>query len=144
MVDIDLMSAVPTDAERAAVDGFLGSPDSGWDGGHRRPETDGHFASSPGFRANRHLLLPAFHAVQDELGWVSPGALNYVCERLDVPPAEAYGVATFYALVATEERPLRAAHVCDDVPCRLGGATDLIRKLDAAGIDWEASDDVPL
>ena len=31
--------------------------------------------------------------------------MNYVCERLTVPPAEAYGVATFYAMFSTEERP---------------------------------------
>ncbi len=32
------------------------------------------------------------------MGWISEGGLNYVCERLTVPPAEAYGVATFYAM----------------------------------------------
>ena len=32
---------------------------------------------------------------------------NYICQRLDVPPAEAYGVATFYALFSLEPRPPR-------------------------------------
>ena len=36
-------------------------------------------------------------------------ALGYVCERLTIPPAEAYGVATFYALFALEPRPPRVA-----------------------------------
>ena len=45
----------------------------------------------------RHLLLPALHAAQARVGWISEGALNHICERLSVPPAEAYGVASFYA-----------------------------------------------
>ena len=48
-------------------------------------------------RERRHLLLPVLHAVQERVGWISGGAVNYVAERLAVPPAEIYGVATFYA-----------------------------------------------
>ena len=43
-------------------------------------------------RDRRDLLLPALHAVQDRVGWISRGALNYICRRLIVPPAEAWGV----------------------------------------------------
>ena len=42
--------------------------------------------------------------------------------RLDVPPADAYGVASFYALIALEERPADVLHVCTDLACRLAGA----------------------
>ena len=31
-------------------------------------------------------------------GLDQPAALSYICERLTIPPAEAYGVASFYAL----------------------------------------------
>ncbi|HET9851572.1 MAG TPA: NADH-ubiquinone oxidoreductase-F iron-sulfur binding region domain-containing protein, partial [Candidatus Limnocylindrales bacterium] len=51
--------------------------------------------------------------------------------------AEAYGVATFYALFATKARPPTVAHVCDDIACRLAGAedvcADLTRALGPAG-----------
>src|SRR5262249_22981507 len=73
-------------------------------------------------RTQRHLLLPALRAAQRRVGWVTPGALGYASRRLDVPPAEAYGVATFYALLALEERPPEVLHVCDDLTCRLPGA----------------------
>jgi NADH-quinone oxidoreductase subunit F len=53
---------------------------------------------------------------------VTPGALGYTSRRLDVPPADAYGVATFYALLALEERPAEVLHVCTDLSCRLAGA----------------------
>jgi NADH-quinone oxidoreductase subunit F len=71
------------------------------------------------------------------MGWISQPALSYVCRRLTVPPAEAYGVATFYALFATRPRPPIVAHVCDDIACRLVGAEEtcaaLERSLGPAG-----------
>jgi NADH-quinone oxidoreductase subunit F len=70
------------------------------------------------------------HAVQDRVGWISQPALNYVCKRLTIPPAEAYGVATFYALYATKPRPPVVAHVCDDIACRLAGAEELCGDLE--------------
>jgi len=73
-------------------------------------------------RSRRDLLIPSLHAVQSRIGWISQPALNYVCKRLTIPPAEAYGVATFYALLALEERPPEVLHVCTDLSCRLAGA----------------------
>ena len=83
-------------------------------------------------RSRRHLLLPAFHAVQSRVGWISEGALNYISERLTVPPADAYGVATFYALLSTVPRPRRVVHVCDDIACRCKGAEQLCAELERA------------
>ncbi len=83
------------------------------------------------------MLLPALHALQDRVGQITQPGLNYVCRRLSVPPAEAYGVATFYALFATRSRPPAVAHICDDIACRLAGAeetcADLERTLGPAG-----------
>ncbi|HET8784293.1 MAG TPA: NAD(P)H-dependent oxidoreductase subunit E, partial [Candidatus Limnocylindrales bacterium] len=116
--------------ERAAVDAVLGPPESGWVGGPRRPGIDGHAArGGHAIRSRRSELLPALHAVQDRVGWISQPALNYICRRLAVPPAEAYGVATFYALFATKPRPPIMAHVCDDIACRLVGAEETCAAL---------------
>ncbi|HKZ30056.1 MAG TPA: NAD(P)H-dependent oxidoreductase subunit E, partial [Acidimicrobiia bacterium] len=137
-MDLRPMTAEPTAVERDAVDGLLGGPDSGWVGGMRRPP-DGRLAvGGRSIRRQRHLLLPALHAVQSSAGWISEGALNYICRRLTVPPAEAYGVATFYAMFSTKPRPPRVAHVCDDVSCAVAGAgrlkEALEKKLGPAGL----------
>ena len=129
-MDLELMSAAPTAEEKAAVDGLLGPPSGRWDGGERE-ERDGQLARI-GFhhaRRRRHLLTPALHAVQKQIGWVSKGAVNYLCQRLSVAPAEAYGVASFYAWLAIEKRPPRVAHVCDDIVCRMAGAESLCAEL---------------
>ena len=137
-MDLHVIGPLASPAERAAVDSVLGPATSRWVGGARDVALDGH-ASQGGHaaRARRDLLLPVLHAVQGRIGWISQPALNYVAKRLAVPPAEAYGVATFYALYATKPRPPVVAHVCDDIACRLAGAeeicADLTRALGEAG-----------
>jgi NADH-quinone oxidoreductase subunit F len=86
------MTAEATAAERAAVDALLGPPESGWEGGVRTA-ADLRVSRAP--VDTRTRLLPVLHALHGAVGWISEGGLNYVCERLTVPPAEAYGVATF-------------------------------------------------
>jgi NADH-quinone oxidoreductase subunit F len=131
-MDIRSLLDQPSAAERAAVDALLGQPDSVWEGGSFST-TDGHVAyGGHGARGRRHLLLPTLHAVQDAVGSVSRGALGYISDRLTVPPAEAYGVATFYALFNTEPRAGTLIHVCDDIVCLQYGAEDLKRSLEAA------------
>ena len=137
-MDLHVIGPLASPAERAAVDGVLGPPDSGWRGGGRDPLTEGHVArGGHEARSRRDLLLPTLHALQDRVGQITQPGLNYVCRRLSVPPAEAYGVATFYALFTTKPRPPAVAHVCDDIACRLAGAEelcgDLERTLGAAG-----------
>jgi NADH-quinone oxidoreductase subunit F len=130
-MDLKLMDAEPTAEEREAVDALLGPPASGWDGGARVVERDGRIAvGGHEAREQRHLLLPALHAVQSRMGWISEGALNYVCTRLTVPPADAWGVVTFFALFATTPRPRRVLHVCEDVACRHKGACELMASLE--------------
>ena len=129
-MDLHVIGPLASPAERAAVDTVLGPPESGWVGGARRPGADGHAArGGHALRSRRSELLPALHAVQDRVGWISQPALNYISRRLAVPPAEAYGVATFYALFATKPRAPTMAHVCDDIACRLAGAESICDDL---------------
>jgi NADH-quinone oxidoreductase subunit F len=108
-MDLRLLTAEPTAEEREAIDAVVGSSASN---GYRVTRAD---------RTQRHLLLPALRAAQRRVGWVSEGALGYASRRLDVPPADAYGVASFYALLALEPREPEALHVCTDIACQLAG-----------------------
>ena len=130
-MDLRLGVAAPaTDEERAAIASVLGPPETGWDGGERTA-ADGHAAyGGHAARARRHLLLPVLHAVQERIGWISPGALDHLCARLTIPPAEAYGVATFYALFRTTPSPAAVVHVCDDLVCRVNGAEQVCAEME--------------
>ncbi|TMC66373.1 MAG: NADH-quinone oxidoreductase subunit E [Chloroflexi bacterium] len=137
-MDLHVIGPLASPAERGAVDAVLGPAQSGWAGGARNPAVDGHAArGGHAARSQRDLLIPVLHAIQSRVGWISQPALNYACRRLSVPPAEAYGVATFYALFATKPRPPIVAHVCDDIACHLAGAeetaADLTRTIGPEG-----------
>jgi len=130
-MDLKLRHDPPTDDERAAVDALLGPPRSAWEGGARGDPRDARVAyGGRASRERRHLLLPALEALQARVGWISETGLEYVCTRLDVPPADAWGVATFYALFSTTPRAPRVLHVCDDIVCRCRGAVELIEQLE--------------
>ncbi|UXI81752.1 NAD(P)H-dependent oxidoreductase subunit E, partial [Streptomyces vinaceusdrappus] len=124
-MDLRFGDSKPTDEEREAVDALLGPPESSWEGADRT-DTDLRWArGGREARDRRDLLLPALHAVNDRVGWISEGALDYVCRRLTVPPAEAYGVATFYAMFSVRPRPATVLHVCTDLACTAAGAAEL-------------------
>jgi len=152
-VDLRLGAAAEvTSEERAAVASVLGPAEGGWDGGQRRA-ADGHAAyGGHAARAQRHLLLPVLHAVQERIGWISPGALDHVCARLTVAPADVYGVASFYALFRTSRSPATVVHVCDDLACQVNGAERLCGQMErrfgtegtearfnGAGVIWQRS-----
>jgi NADH-quinone oxidoreductase subunit F len=130
-VDLHLIpGAAPSLEERAAIDATVGPPTSGWEGGERRPEVEGHISyGGHAARSRRDLLLPALWAVQSRVGWISAGAFNYMCQRLSVAPADAYGVATFYAMLSVQPQPKTIVHVCDDIACRLAGGPRLLEEL---------------
>ncbi|NUV60384.1 NADH-ubiquinone oxidoreductase-F iron-sulfur binding region domain-containing protein [Streptomyces sp. CAI-85] len=124
-MDLRFGDSKPTDEERAAVDALLGPAESAWEGADR---TDADLRWARGGRAardRRDLLLPGLHAINDRIGWISEGALGHLCRRLTVPPAEAYGVATFYAMFSVRPRPATVLHVCTDLACTAAGAGDL-------------------
>ena len=162
-MDLRLTAKAPaTGEERAAVDEVLGPPPSQWEGGARRAE-DAHQAfGGHAARGRRHHLITVLHAIQEQVGWISPGALDYVSERLTVPPAEAYGVASFYAMFRTAPpttgpSPGAVVHICDDVACKVAGAEALCAEmtqrfgpegtvlestgaaLDGTGVTWQRS-----
>ncbi|MGI5412534.1 NAD(P)H-dependent oxidoreductase subunit E [Streptomyces chartreusis] len=133
-MDLHFGDSKPTDDERAAVDALLGPPESSWEGAARDEMRAADLRWAKGGRAardRRDLLLPGLHAINDRIGWISEGALDYLCRRLTVPPSEAYGVATFYAMFSVKPRPATVLHVCTDLACAAAGANDLCAGIEA-------------
>ncbi len=129
--------------ERAAVDSVLGPPAPVRAADAR--EQDAATSGTPGTRGRRDLLLPALHGVEARFGWLPPGALNHISRRLTIPPAEVYGVATFYHLFSLTPRSPRLIHVCDDIACRIRGAGRLCSDLETTlGPEGTADSEKPV
>jgi NADH-quinone oxidoreductase subunit F len=131
VADLKLSVDTSTAAERAAVDAVIPPADHAVIHETERLVRGGTARR----RERRQLLLPGLHALQAEAGWISPGGLNYLCAALQVPPAEAFGVATFYELFRTtapgHDGPVH--HVCMDTSCQIAGAEALAQQLEAGG-----------
>ena len=93
MADVYLGTERATDTERAAVDAALKR--YGADPVVQHPTERLAVGGTARRHERRHFLLPALHGLQNAAGWISPGGVNYIGEVLLVPPAEAYGVASF-------------------------------------------------
>ena len=122
-MDLHIAGQSPDRDERAAVDSVLGP--------HQSEKAESyHLQQERPVRSQRHLLLPVLHAINSRIGWISPGALNYACGRLNLPPAEAFGVADFYGLFSMVRRPRAVIHVCDDIACLIHGAPAICEHLE--------------
>lgn len=129
-MDLKFSNAEPFADERDAIDRRLGGPgEGGWHGGERGEE-DLRRAHTGRGQSRRHLVMEALHAVNDRVGWISPGALNYIGKRLGVSAADVYSVATFYAMFSTNMRPQRIVHVCTDIACMARGSKEVCASLE--------------
>ena len=123
-MDLKTTADEATAVEVAAIESILGPPIDGWRTGSRT--TSDHHVGQGGqqVRDRRHELLAVLHAVNDRVGWISPGAVNEISMRTDIAPAEVFAVASFYALFALHKSDPRQVHVCVDAACRAAGSTD--------------------
>lgn len=133
MADLFIGDDLADDIEIAAVAAAVGATNTVVHAGERLV-----YGGTQRRRDHRHLLLPALHALQNAKGWISPGGLNHVCTLLQVPPAEAYGVATFYEMFRLDEPDYgpgvsHVTHVCVDAACQIAGSRELIAELEASG-----------
>lgn len=138
MADLHIGSDRASDAERAVVDAVVHATL----GPAVVVETERLVLGGTTRRnERRHLLLPALHALQNQMGWISPGGLNYVSDQLQVPPAEAYGVATFYEMFRVDDpgHDQDVVHVCVDAACQIAGSAETIHQLTTSGTKVHAS-----
>ncbi len=80
------------------------------------------------YEGREGVLVPLLQDVQDELGWLPEDAVNLVSERLNLSPAQVYGVASFYAQFYFEPRGRNIVKVCVGTACHIRGAS--------AGLEW--------
>ncbi len=67
--------------------------------------------------------IPALHLCQNANGnWLSPDAIQFVAERLELSPAHVKGVVTFYSLFNEHPPGKHQLWVCRTLSCALKGS----------------------
>lgn len=80
------------------------------------------------FRA-QSALLPALHAAQDEVGYLSAEAMEDVGDALGLPLSEVTSVATFYSMFFLEPVGRHKIRVCTNLSCYLNGCERVLEHL---------------
>ena len=75
-------------------------------------------------------LMPCLWVVMDEAGWVPPGAIAFLVERLEVTAARVHEVLTFYTMYRTEPQAEHVLQVCRNISCHVMGARPVIAHLE--------------
>ncbi len=75
----------------------------------------------------KSALIPLLHLAQEEnAGWLSAEAMDYVAGLLNIKPIEVYEVATFYSMYNLKPVGRYMFEVCQTGPCMLLGSDDII------------------
>jgi NADH-quinone oxidoreductase subunit E len=76
---------------------------------------------------HKSALIPILHLAQEENnGWLSAEAMDYVAELLQLTPIEVYEVATFYSMYNLKPVGRYLFEVCQTGPCMLNGSDGII------------------
>jgi len=75
-------------------------------------------------------MLPALLLAQAEFGWVSVEVMDFIAERLELPPSKVLTTATFYSMF--NKQPVGRCHiqVCTTLSCAFRGGYELLAKLE--------------
>ena len=73
-------------------------------------------------------LIPVLQRVQEELGYLPPEAMETISQELELPLAEIYGVATFYAQFHLKPRGKNIIRVCRGTACHVRGSLKIMDK----------------
>jgi NADH-quinone oxidoreductase subunit E len=77
----------------------------------------------------KSALMPLLHLAQEQWGWLSTEAMDYVAGLLQIEPIEVYEVATFYTMYNLKPVGRYIFEVCHTGPCMLMGSDDIIQYI---------------
>ena len=74
-------------------------------------------------------VMAALTIAQDEKGWLSPEAMDFVAAYLGMPAVAVYEVASFYAMYNLKPTGRYKLTICTNLPCALQGAEAAAKHL---------------
>jgi NADH:ubiquinone oxidoreductase subunit E len=77
-------------------------------------------------RGQRGALIPVLQKVQEELGYLSEGAISEIAQFLGVSENEVFGVASFYAQFRFSRPGKHTIKVCQGTACHVRGGQKIL------------------
>ena len=79
------------------------------------------------YQDKKGALIPLLQEVQKEKGYLSRETMQYLADKMKIPPAEIFGVATFYSMFRLKPQGKHLIRVCKGTACHVSDA-DGIKK----------------
>jgi NADH-quinone oxidoreductase subunit E len=73
------------------------------------------------YPVKRSAALPLLHLVQEDAGYISPEAIEWVAAKLELQPINVYELVTFYPMFRQKPIGRRHIKVCRTLSCALTG-----------------------
>ena len=83
----------------------------------------------PRYPTKRSCTLPLLHIIQEEQGYLSKPAIEWVAKKLDLPAIQVLEVVTFYPMFRQNPIGKRHVKVCRTLSCALHGSHETCRIL---------------
>jgi len=75
------------------------------------------------------FLMGVLHQVQEIFGYIPKEAMDFVSEKLSVPTAHIYGMATFYNYFSLKPKAKYKIFVCKGTACYVAGGARILERL---------------
>jgi NADH-quinone oxidoreductase subunit E len=73
------------------------------------------------YPVKRSAVLPLLHLIQEDAGFISKEAIEWVAQKLELQPINVYEVVTFYPMFRQKPIGRRHVKVCRTLSCALMG-----------------------
>ena len=80
----------------------------------------------------RSAALPLCHLVQEDKGFLSDAAMEWIAAQLELQPINIYELVTFYPMLRRSPQGRCRIKVCRTLPCALSGAYETCAVLEKA------------
>ena len=82
-------------------------------------------------RGDKGALMPVMHEAQEIFGYLPVEVQTVIAEKLGVPLAEVYGVATFYSQFSLNPKGRHQISVCLGTACYVKGSDKILEVLES-------------
>jgi len=81
------------------------------------------------YRGRKGITIPLLADLQREIGYIAPDAVDFLAKELDIPAAEMFGVATFYAMFRLQPEGKFVVRLCRGTACHVQGSARIGEQL---------------
>ncbi|MDN5279548.1 MAG: NADH-quinone oxidoreductase subunit [Clostridiales bacterium] len=81
------------------------------------------------YEHDKSKLIPIMQAVQEEYRYLPEEVITYLATSLRIPPAQVYGVATFYSHFALKPKGKYVIKICDGTACHVKKSIPILEAL---------------